>query len=61
MRGSSRRASGTNSLDELFAACDFITVHVPMTDKTRGMIGRRALSLCKKGRAHRKLRARRVG
>lgn len=38
-----------NSLDELFAACDFITVHVPMTDKTRGMIGRRALSLCKKG------------
>ncbi len=38
-----------NSLDELFAACDFVTVHVPMTDKTRGMIGRRALSLCKKG------------
>ena len=38
-----------NSLDELFAACDFITVHVPMTEKTRGMIGRRALSLCKKG------------
>ena len=35
-----------NSLDELFAACDFITVHVPMTDKTCGMIGRRALSLC---------------
>ena len=39
----------TVTLDELFAACDFVTVHVPMTDKTRGMIGRRALSLCKKG------------
>ena len=42
-------AEPENSLDELFAACDFITVHVPMNDKTRGMIGRRALSLCKKG------------
>lgn len=38
-----------NSQDELFSECDFITVHVPMTDRTRGMIGRRALSLCKKG------------
>ena len=44
-----QRVRHENSLDELFAACDFITVHVPMTDKTRGMIGRRALSLCKKG------------
>ena len=38
-----------NSLDALFAACDFITVHVPLNDKTRGMIGVRALSLCRKG------------
>ena len=38
-----------NSQDELFSECDFITVHVPMTDRTRGMIGQRALSLCKKG------------
>ena len=38
-----------NSLDALFAACDFITVHVPLNDKTRGMIGARALSLCRKG------------
>ena len=45
----SQRVKHENSLDELFAACDFITVHVPMNDKTRGMIGRRALSLCKKG------------
>jgi len=25
-------------LDELYPRCDFITVHVPMTDETRGMI-----------------------
>ena len=36
-----------NSLDELFAACDFITVHVPMTDKTRGMIGREQFAVMK--------------
>ena len=38
-----------NSLDSLFSSCDFITIHVPLTDKTRGMIGTRALSLCRKG------------
>ena len=38
-----------NSLDALFSSCDFITVHVPLNDKTRGMIGVRALSLCRKG------------
>ena len=38
-----------NSLDALFSACDFITVHVPLNDKTRGMVGTRALSLCRKG------------
>ena len=45
MRGVRRE----NSLDALFSACDFITVHVPLNDKTRGMIGTRALSLCRKG------------
>ena len=38
-----------NSLDALFSVCDFITIHVPLNDKTRGMIGVRALSLCRKG------------
>lgn len=38
-----------NSLDALFSACDFITLHVPLTAKTRGMVGTRALSLCRKG------------
>ena len=45
----SRQVKRENSLDALFSACDFITVHVPLNDKTRGMIGVRALSLCRKG------------
>lgn len=45
----SRSIRRENSLDALFAACDFITLHVPLNDKTRGMIGTRALSLCRKG------------
>ena len=45
----SRDIRRENSLDALFSACDFVTVHVPLSDKTRGMIGRRALSLCRKG------------
>lgn len=38
-----------NALDALLSSCDFITLHVPLTEKTRGMIGTRALSLCRKG------------
>ena len=47
--GLSRSIRRENSLDALISACDFLTVHVPLTDKTRGMIGSRALSLCRKG------------
>ena len=32
-------------LDELLAQSDFVTVHCPLTDKTRGLIGRRELAL----------------
>lgn len=45
----SRSVRRENTLDALFPACDFITVHVPLNEKTRGMIGTRALSLCRKG------------
>ena len=45
----SRSIKRENSLDSLIAACDFVTVHVPLKDATRGMIGKRALSLCRKG------------
>lgn len=45
----SRSVRHENSLDTLFTECDFLTVHVPLNDKTRGMIGGRAFSLCRKG------------
>ena len=45
----SRSVRHENSLDALFSSCDFLTVHVPLNDKTRGLIGRRAFSLCRKG------------
>jgi glyoxylate reductase len=34
-------------LDELLARSDFVTVHVPLTDETRGLIGERELRLMK--------------
>jgi D-3-phosphoglycerate dehydrogenase len=37
------------SPDEVFARADFITVHVPLTDETRGIIGRAAFDKMKKG------------
>ena len=35
------------SLDALLAAADYVTVHTPLNDETRGLIGERALSLMK--------------
>ncbi|HVN64096.1 MAG TPA: phosphoglycerate dehydrogenase [Candidatus Binataceae bacterium] len=37
------------SLDELFARADFITVHTPLTDDTRGIVGAAAFVKMKKG------------
>src|SRR5260370_30620061 len=37
------------SLDQLFARSDFITVHTPLTDDTRGLIGAAAFAKMKKG------------
>ena len=37
------------SLDRLLAECDVITVHTPLTDETRGMIGERELARVKDG------------
>ncbi|MDP2740422.1 MAG: NAD(P)-dependent oxidoreductase, partial [Pseudorhodobacter sp.] len=36
-------------LDDLLARADFITLHVPMTDKTRNILSREALAKTKKG------------
>lgn len=35
----SRKVIHVDSIDEIFEKCDYITVHVPLTDETRGMIG----------------------
>ncbi|MDE3150798.1 MAG: phosphoglycerate dehydrogenase [Gemmatimonadota bacterium] len=37
------------TLDELIAACDILTVHTPLTDETRGMIGARELAALRPG------------
>ena len=36
-------------LDDIFRRADFITLHTPLTDKTRGIIDAAALAKCKKG------------
>lgn len=37
------------SLDKIFEESDFITVHTPLNDATRGLIGTKTLAACKKG------------
>ena len=37
------------SLDELLGECDVLTLHAPLTDETRGMIGARELALLRPG------------
>src|ERR1043166_1026279 len=38
-----------DNVDDLYAGCDFITVHMPMTDETKGMVNAAAFSKMKKG------------
>lgn len=42
-------AKSTGSLKQLLSMADFVTLHVPETEYTIGMIGRNELSLMKKG------------
>lgn len=44
----SRSIHHAKTVDELYKECDFITVHVPANDDTRGMINKDAISLMKK-------------
>ena len=48
-------------LDELFKRADFITLHTPLTEKTKNIIDAAALAQDEEGRAHHQLRARRPG
>ena len=43
------RGAEQATLKELFATADFITLHVPLNDSTRGMINAESLALMKKG------------
>lgn len=43
------RGAAAVSLDELYAQADLITLHIPLTDQTRGMLGAEAFSKMKKG------------
>ena len=47
--GERSRIAVADGLDEVLAASDFITVHVPFNDDTRGMIGREELARTKPG------------
>lgn len=37
------------SLEEIFRECDFITVHIPLTDSTKGMFNKDAFAMMKDG------------
>lgn len=39
----SRRVRRANDLEEVLRECDFITLHVPLNEKTKGMIGEKEL------------------
>ena len=39
------------SLDDLFARCDVVTVHVPLNDHTRGLVNASRIALMRKGSA----------
>ncbi len=45
----SRMVNHSSSLDEIFEKCDYITVHVPCIDSTRGMINKEAIAKMKDG------------
>lgn len=43
----SRSVKHVTNLDEIYSKCDFITIHVPAMDSTKGMIGRDSISKMK--------------
>ncbi len=47
--GLSRTVQRANSLDELLGMSDYLTLHAPLTDNTRNLIGAEELKQCKNG------------
>ncbi len=45
----SRSVHHANTLDEIYAACDYISVHVPLMPATKGMLGADAFAAMKDG------------
>lgn len=45
----SRDIKHATSLDDIFANCDYITVHVPLTDETRGLVSKDSIAKMKDG------------
>ena len=45
----SRSIHHAKTVDELYQNCDYITIHVPAMEQTKGMIDKNAISLMKKG------------
>lgn len=43
----SRNIKHINDVNEIYRQCDYITIHVPLMDSTRGMINKAALELMK--------------
>ena len=45
----SRNVKVVTNVDDIYSQCDYITVHVPLLDSTKGMINRDAISKMKDG------------
>ena len=45
----SRAVKHVLDVDEIYAECDYITIHVPLLDSTKGMINAEAIAKMKKG------------
>ena len=45
----SRSIHHSQNIDEIYKECDFITIHVPLNDSTKGMIGKEQISMMKDG------------
>ena len=45
----SRSVKHSNTPEEIYRTCDYISIHVPLMDSTRGMINKNTLSMMKDG------------